>query len=113
MNGTLLSVNGISAEELLERFSKVFPCEPQVSFYRRYMLGVAVCRESWLGLLGGELSNGLTMTFETDEGEKTLEFVPYSEESETEQEMGESFYGYTIDEENSAGIFRLDKCTVT
>lgn len=113
VNGTLLSVNGISAEELLERFSKVFPCEPQVSFYRRYMLGVAVCRESWLGLLGVELSNGLTMTFETNEGEKNLIFSPYSEESETEQEKRESFYGYTIDEENSAGIFRLDKCTVT
>ena len=111
--GNLISVNGVTTEELLERFSKVFPCEPRVSFYRRYMLGVAVCRESWLGLLGVELSNGLTMTFETDEGEKTLEFFPYSEESETEQEMGESFYGYTIDEENSAGIFRLDKCTVT
>lgn len=114
--GKLISVNGIPVEELLERFSKVFPCEPQVDFYRKNILGVAVCRESWLGLLGVDLSNGLTMTIETDEGEKTLVFSPYSEESGADPESGaerESFYGYTIDEENSAGIFRLDECTVT
>lgn len=114
--GKLTSVNGVTTEELLERFSKVFPCEPQVDFYRKNILGVAVCRESWLGLLGVDLSNGLTMTFETDEGEKTLVFSPYSKESGADPESGaerESFYGYTIDEENSAGIFRLDECTVT
>ena len=99
---------------MLERFSMVFPCEPQVAFYRKTMLGYAVCRESWLRLLGVDISNGVTMAFETDEGEKTFDFPPYSEESgAVQEESGESFYGYIIDEENSAGIFRLDKCTVT
>ena len=112
--GTLLSVNGVSKEELLKRFSEIFPCEPQVDFYRKNMLGYAVCRESWLTLMGVDVSNGVTMVFETDEGEKTFDFPPYSEVSgDMQEESGESFYGYTIDEENSAGIFRLDECTVT
>ncbi len=112
--GNLISINEVSTEELLERFSKVFPCEPQVDFYRKNMLGYAVCRESWLTLMGVDISNGVTMVFETDEGEKTFDFPPYSGESGAmQEESGESFYGYTIDEENSAGIFRLDECTVT
>ncbi|MGN0577681.1 MAG: S41 family peptidase [Ruminiclostridium sp.] len=111
--GRLISVNGVSAEELLNRFSEVFPCEPQVDFYRKNMLGYAVCRESWLRLLGIDVSGGVAMTFETAEGEKTFDFPPYSGESSTAQKDSEDFYGYTIDEENSAGIFRLDECTVT
>lgn len=112
--GTLLSVNGVSGEDLLKRFSEIFPCEPQVAFYRENMLGYAVCRESWLTLLGVDVSNGVTMVFETEEGEKSFDFLPYSEESgDMQEESVESFYGYTIDEENSAGIFRLDECTVT
>lgn len=38
-NGTLLSIDGISADSMKEHFKKVFPCEPQVSFYADYMFG--------------------------------------------------------------------------
>lgn len=41
-DGTLVSIDGISADSMKEHFKKVFPCEPQVSFYADYMLGVAL-----------------------------------------------------------------------
>lgn len=105
-NGTLLSIDGISADSMKEHFKKVFPCEPQVSFYADYMFGEALQYGSWLTLLGADVSDGIDVVF----GENAKHFDMTDEPPERKQL---ELCSYKIDKENSLGIFTLNRCEMS
>ena len=61
-NGTLVSIDGIAADEMLAHFKQVFPYEPQVEFYADYMFLSAIQMDSWLTLLGANTADGIDYT---------------------------------------------------
>lgn len=105
-NGTLLSIDGISADSMKEHFKKVFPYEPQVSFYADYMFGEALQYGSWLTLLGADVSDGIDVVF----SENAKHFDMTDEPPERKQL---ELCSYKIDKENSLGIFTLNRCEMS
>lgn len=105
-DGTLVSIDGISADSMKEHFKKVFPCEPQVSFYADYMFGVVLEYGSWLTLLGADVSDGIDVVF----GENAKHFDMTDEPPERKQL---ELCSYKIDKENSLGIFTLNRCEMS
>lgn len=105
-DGTLVSIDGVSADSMKEHFKKVFPCEPQVGFYADYMLGVALEYGSWLTLLGVDVSDGIDVVF----GENAKHFDMTDEPPERKQL---ELCSYKIDKENSLGIFTLNRCEMS
>ena len=105
-DGTLVSIDGVSADSMKEHFKKVFPCEPQVGFYADYMLGVALEYGSWLTLLGADVSDGIDVVF----GENAKHFDMTDEPPERKQL---ELCSYKIDKENSLGVFTLNRCEMS
>ncbi len=105
-DGTLVSIDGVSADSMKEHFKKVFPCEPQVGFYADYMLGVALEYGSWLTLLGVDVSDGIDVVF----GENAKHFDMTDEPPERKQL---ELCSYKIDKENSLGVFTLNRCEMS
>lgn len=105
-DGTLVSIDGISADSMKEHFKKVFPCEPQVSFYADYMFGVVLEYGSWLTLLGADVSDGIDVVI----GENTKHFDMTDEPPERKQL---ELCSYKIDKENSLGVFTLNRCEMS
>lgn len=105
-DGTLVSIDGISADSMKEHFKKVFPCEPQVSFYADYMFGVVLEYGSWLTLLGADVSDGIDVVF----GENAKHFDMTDEPPERKQL---ELCSYKIDKEKSLGIFTLNRCEMS
>lgn len=104
-NGTLLSIDGISADSMKEHFKKVFPCEPQVSFYADYMFGEALEYGSWLTLLGADVSDGIDVVFS---GNKETKHFDMTDEPPERKQL--ELCSYKIDKENLLGIFTLNRC---
>lgn len=105
-DGTLVSIDGISADSMKKHFKKVFPCEPQVGFYADYMLGVALEYGSWLTLFGADVSDGIDVVF----GENAKHFDMTDEPPERKQL---ELCSYKIDKENSLGVFTLNRCEMS
>lgn len=91
-----------------EHFKKVFPCEPQVSFYADYMFGEALQYGSWLTLLGADVSDGIDVVFSGNN--ETKHFDMTNEPPERKQL---ELCSYKIDKENSLGIFTLNRCEMS
>ena len=107
-SGTLVSIDGISADSMKEHFKKVFPYEPQVSFYADYMFGEALQYGSWLTLLGADVSDGIDVVI--GENNETKHFDMTDEPPERKQL---ELCSYKIDKENSLGIFTLNRCEMS
>ncbi len=107
-DGTLVSIDGISADSMKEHFKKVFPCEPQVSFYADYMYGVALEYGSWLTLLGADVSDGIDVVFS---GNKETKHFDMTDEPPERKQL--ELCSYKIDKENSLGIFTLNRCEMS
>lgn len=107
-NGTLLSIDGISADSMKEHFKKVFPCEPQVSFYADYMFGEALQYGSWLMLLGADVSDGIDVVFS---GNKETKHFDMTDEPPERKQL--ELCSYKIDKENSLGVFTLNRCEMS
>lgn len=107
-DGTLVSIDGISADSMKEHFKKVFPCEPQVSFYAEYMLGVALEYGSWLTLLGADISDGIDVVFS---GKTETKHFDMTDEPPERKQL--ELCSYKIDKENSLGIFTLNRCEMS
>lgn len=105
-DGTLVSIDGISADSMKEHFKKVFPCEPQVSFYADYMFGVVLEYGSWFTLLGADVSDGIDVVI----GENAKHFDMTDEEPARKQL---ELCSYKIDKENSLGVFTLNRCEMS
>lgn len=107
-NGTLVSIDGVSADDMKEHFRQVFPCEPKVEFYTDYMLGEALKYGSWLTLLGADVSDGIDAVIGEDTEAKHFDMT--DEKPETAQS---ELCSYKIDMENSLGIFTLNRCEMS
>ena len=107
-SGTLLSIDGISADSMKEHFKKVFPYEPQVSFYADYMLGEALQYGSWLTLLGADVSDGIDVVFG---GNNEAKHFDMTDEPPERKQL--ELCSYKIDKENSLGIFTLNRCEMS
>lgn len=112
LEGKIISVDGISREELLSHFRKVFPCEPQVDFYVDYMLDEVLKLESWNELLEIDTFDGVIVEIQTEDGVEAVECT-FGYKSATAVTDVEDFYSYEFYDENSAAVFTLDKCVVT
>ena len=107
-SGTLVSIDGISADSMKEHFKKVFPYEPQVSFYADYMFGVALEYGSWLTLLGADVSDGIDVVFS---GNNETKHFDMTDEPPERKQL--ELCSYKIDKENSLGIFTLNRCEMS
>lgn len=107
-NGTLVSIDGISADSMKEHFKNVFPCEPQVSFYADYMFGEALQYGSWLTLLGADVSDGIDVVIVEDAETKHFDMT---DEPPVRKQL--ELCSYKIDKENSLGIFTLNRCEMS
>ena len=107
-SGTLLSIDGISADSMKEHFKKVFPYEPQVSFYADYMLGEALQYGSWLTLLGADVSDGIDVVFG---GNNETKHFDMTDEPPERKQL--ELCSYKIDKENSLGVFTLNRCEMS
>lgn len=107
-DGTLVSIDGISADSMKEHFKKVFPCEPQVGFYADYMLGVALEYGSWLTLFGADVSDGIDVVFS---GNKETKHFDMTDEPPERKQL--ELCSYKIDKENSLGVFTLNRCEMS
>lgn len=106
--GTLVSIDGISADSMKEHFKKVFPYEPQVSFYADYMFGEALQYGSWLTLLGADVSDGIDVVFS---GNNETKHFDMTDEPPERKQL--ELCSYKIDKENSLGIFTLNRCEMS
>jgi len=91
-----------------EHFKKVFPCEPQVSFYADYMFGVVLEYGSWLTLLGADVSDGIDVVFS---GNKETKHFDMTDEPPERKQL--ELCSYKIDKEDSLGIFTLNRCEMS
>lgn len=107
-NGTLVSIDGISADSMKEHFKNVFPCEPQVSFYADYMFGEALQYGSWLTLLGADVYDGIDVVIGEDAETKHFDMT---DEPPVRKHL--ELCSYKIDKENSLGIFTLNSCDMS
>ena len=107
-SGTLLSIDGISADSMKEHFKNVFPYEPQVSFYADYMLGEALQYGSWLTLLGADVSDGIDVVFS---GNNETKHFDMTDEPPERKQL--ELCSYKIDKENSLGVFTLNRCEMS
>ncbi len=107
-NGTLVSIDGISADSMKEHFKNVFPYEPQVSFYADYMFGVALEYGSWLTLLGADISDGIDVVIGENSEAKHFDMT---DEPPARKQL--ELCSYKIDKENSLGIFTLNRCEMS
>lgn len=107
-DGTLVSIDGISADSMKEHFKNVFPYEPQVSFYADYMFGVALEYGSWLTLLGADVSDGIDVVFG---GNNETKHFDMTDEPPERKQL--ELCSYKIDKENSLGIFTLNRCEMS
>ena len=107
-SGTLVSIDGISADSMKEHFKNVFPYEPQVSFYADYMLGEALQYGSWLTLLGADVSDGIDVVFS---GNNETKHFDMTDEPPERKQL--ELCSYKIDKENSLGIFTLNRCEMS
>lgn len=107
-NGTLVSIDGVSADDMKEHFKNVFPCEPQVSFYADYMFGEVLQYGSWLTLLGADVSDGVDVVIGENGEAKHFDMT---DEPPARKQL--ELCSYKIDKENSLGIFTLNRCEMS
>lgn len=107
-SGTLVSIDGISADSMKEHFKNIFPYEPQVSFYADYMFGVALEYGSWLTLLGADVSDGIDVVIGENSEAKHFDMT---DEPPARKQL--ELCSYKIDKENSLGIFTLNRCEMS
>lgn len=111
--GTVVSVDGVPTEELLSRFKRYFPYEPQVEFYAESTLGTAIQLESWLTLMGIDTSDGVIIGLETENGVEEINFSLVFPKGTASTDSSEPYFSYSVDEKSAMGIFTLDECIVS
>lgn len=112
-SGEIVSVDGVPCGELLADFRSFFSYEPPVDFYADFMFGQVIIRKNYLELLGIDTSDGADYEIMTDSGTVTEHygFVPSEEVRGSDTDSAE-LCSYTVDKENSIGIFTLNECVL-
>lgn len=116
----ITAVNGISIEELLEKYSEYYSFE--VSSWQWEWLSDDIVTVTGIDYLGFDIDEGVEYTLTSEDGQKRTEicyledFLPWDEYAEfnnivDNESATESFVRYEIDEENNLAILYLDECT--
>jgi hypothetical protein len=111
--GPPVKINGEPAEDVFKKFLEVYQYETEhyaeTTFYANIVIN-----EVYLKWIGVDTTDGVTMTFNTPEGEKDYHysFVPVEEIQGRSTGSGDSkWVYYSIDKEKRIGIFTLEDCT--
>lgn len=116
----ITAVNGISIEELLEKYSEYYSFE--VSSWQWEWLSDDIVTVAGINYLGFDIDEGVEYTLTTEDGQTRTEicyledFLPWNEYARfnnivDEETVEESFVRYEIDAESSLAILFLDECT--
>ncbi len=109
--GAPLTIDGIPTQELLDQYLLMASYELPYYGKARFLTTVIVS-EQMLTFCGVDTSDGVDMTFLTDEGEQTFHyiFVPLKRVVRYDRPDDENWVDYAIDRENDLGIFTLRGC---
>jgi len=109
--GLPLTINGVDIQSFYKNFRAQFACETES--YAQIKFADMLKSERWLAFLGVNVSNGVTFTFETENGAEDFyyRFVMYDRAigADTQTQTSEWVY-YNVDEQSSIGIFTLKQC---
>ncbi|QRN83823.1 hypothetical protein JR338_03460 [Chloroflexota bacterium] len=110
--GSPLDINGVPIGEILDHYLSMTSFELQ--FYAEAVFyKTVIVAEPLLVFCGVDTSDGVEMTFETEDGEQTFhyEFVPLERVVRYAGDVNdENWVEYIIDLENDLGIFTLRSC---
>ncbi|MDO5155581.1 MAG: S41 family peptidase [Eubacteriales bacterium] len=108
----LLAINGEPIEDVFQRFLTVFQYERE-EYARAVFDNNVICNQDNLNWCGVDTSDGVTLTFKTEDGEQDYHynFVSLEEvKGRTQGSDNEKWVDYTIDEDAGVGIFTLTSC---
>ncbi len=112
--GLPLYIDGLLCSKVLEDFSAVFQYELD-SYAKKMFSSSIIINRGYLAWAGVDVSDGVTYTFSTADGEKDFhyDFVPFGEVKriQTADADEEDWVYYEIDKESNAGIFTLTSCS--
>lgn len=112
--GHPLSINGLSTDEVLEKYLSQSSYELLFYAEERFFQRALVAQDllTWSGV---DTSEGVDMTFMTEDGETTFHysFVPLEEVKGYEpSNQNEDWVSYSIDPDRDLGVFTLKTCTI-
>lgn len=112
---TITQINGEDTTAIFERFKLLYPCETEEHATAVFSSNVII-NESYLRWMGVDVSEGVTFTYEKEDGESfevkhqlvDISLVKGYEQSEDDG----SFVRWEIDSEHSIGLLTLEECIV-
>ena len=109
--GLPAKINGEPIEQLRKRFYEVFQYETE-SYADIVFAERIISKKGCLEWIGVDTSNGVTFTFDTDDGQLDChyDFVPYDQVIGVKEEKDEPWVSYKISPDNTVGIFTLNTC---
>jgi hypothetical protein len=110
--GAPLAINDVPIGEIMNKFLSMIPVE-WLPYAEAIFFNNVIISESLLTYSGVDTSDGVDMTFKTDESEQTLHyvFVPYQRvEKYANSAEDDHWVSYVIDQEKDVGIFTLQNC---
>ena len=111
--GVPVKINGEPVEDVIARYRELSNCETEEYIMDRFTSEV-LFYEKYLRWVGVDTSDGVTYTFDTDEGtvDCNYKIVPYDDVKGMADE-DDYLFSYHIDEEAGLGIFVLKHCRNT
>jgi hypothetical protein len=110
--GAPIAINDVPTDEIRDNFLSQIPVEMQ-SYAEATFLKNVIISESLLTFSGVDTGDGVSMTYQTDEGEQTFHygFVPIQNVIKYANYVtDDEWVGYAIDQEQDVGIFTLRSC---
>lgn len=108
--GVPTEINGVSTDSLLKDFKELFSYEREE--YLIVFFKDAIQNEAYLKLLKVDTKEGVTFTFNTENGNKDYHynFVPYEQIKGITKSEDEDWVYYDIDVNNNMAVFTLKEC---
>jgi len=110
--GAPLTINNVPTSEILDNFLSMIPVElrfyAEATFLKNFIIN-----ESLLTFSGVDTTDGVNMTFQTDEGEQSFHyvFVPLKRVVKYANSIEDEIWvDYAIEPEKDVGIFTLRSC---
>lgn len=103
----VLSIGGKTEQDLLEELTKIIPAENKQ--WVKVMGKSNITNEPYLSFLGLIEDDYVNVRIQRSGKEFNLK-LPLVKHEESEKKASEDWVSYTIDGENSLGVFRLDTC---
>ena len=108
--GVPTQINGTSTDALLKDFKELFSYEREeylIEFFKD-----AIQNEAYLKMLGVDTKEGVTFSFNTENGKKDYHynFVPFEQIKGIQDDTYEDWVYYDIDVKNNMAVFTLKEC---